>query len=470
MKKSYEYVCDYLNEGENYQVYKGNITGEFYKTKEEKAQLVEENELNSIETAYNLKKHNKNKIKKSKATKLKNRVLIALLAAGLIASSVSEFKKTHPLETTIIFEDQSHYQNMEYFKYSIDKNKTISIEDKEELLKYIEVLAKEDINDLRVLGIGSRLSDYNFSKVDVNSEDIIDTINTILNLKDHGFVANELYAFVNKTESKYKDVSALFSLEKDLVGRLLTGESIDKIMKDKLGFRVDIGNLSETDKIIIEFTGENIAREIINDKIHTVSMKNNIFSDYVVVNCANKFDIYYYQDVEGNLYSCTKDVYKEKLANFIDDYADTKDYTNKNYRVLVYLYANAVMTSAEGMTADELLFNGLDSGSHLENNVIDRDSLYSFFTTGELKNAPYVLFSGLAKCGNVELLQEVNLCLKEELREGNITQEDYDKFIDISILELNVKGSDEIEKFIEANMKDVSIDDYELHLTKRVDI
>ena len=106
------------------------------------------------------------------------------------------------------------------------------------------------------------------------------------------------------------------------------------------------------------------------------------------------------------------------------------------------------------------------------NAIYDWDSLDIYDLFGHLSNYDfnYHKLVSLSRLSEYEialpLLQEVNMCLKEEVKLGNLTETEYQLFIDDVLDGLMQHGNDDYLRFIEADRKNESIDDFKLHFKK----
>ena len=64
----------------------------------------------------------------------------------------------------------------------------------------------------------------------------------------------------------------------------------------------------------------------------------------------------------------------------------------------------------------------------------------------------------------IYILQEVNLCFREELKVGNITQEQYDKFMDEIFTILKSDYPELVDFFFDHVIKNKSIDGFQIQL------
>ena len=115
------------------------------------------------------------------------------------------------------------------------------------------------------------------------------------------------------------------------------------------------------------------------------------------------------------------------------------------------------------------LINGTDVYSSLGINIVEKSELYTYLSNPEKYDRTYLaLFSELAFFGekSLPLLQEINLCLKEEVREGYLTQDMYEYFIN-SALEIYLDESQELyDKFLDAIINNKSVDGFKLSLSR----
>lgn len=462
MRSNYKLIGTLLENSKEYKLYRDLRNNKVYKIYENELELVNGRDLEAALISEQVvdKITKKRKCKKS----VENiKLLFYLSLFGLCTVNIYQ---TFNEEIKFIYEEDSFQNNLNYLKASLNKNIIIDDVNKNIMKEYINIIGKYDINEFRMIAIGQKLNSYDFKDKDLSSEDMIGVLNDILNLKDNGFVAKELYAYVNN-----KDVDEvtlllanIFILERDIDFDLLNGESLENMIKNRFNVTMDINNLSAEDVEILRKINEEL-REVFVGELFTDSYQfnNNIFSDYITFRYDNRFDIY--GTIEGSSFvECSDKVYLQKLIELLYNEGKELDYNNPDDRLLVYLYANSCLNFINSDDIASFLYEGTKYSELFP--CISQENLFEYLTKGTM-NYKYVVFLRelvFFEEDSLPLLQEVNLCLKKEVECGNLTQDVYDYFINGICDYLEAYNPDVYEKFIDAALKDKSIDGFKLNL------
>lgn len=462
-----EYITDYKNDDKTYEIYYDKEDNVYYKVYGDEAFILSEDELKCAVIASNIKaKNEENQRKVIRARELKkeerkNKIIRVLIIAGLSIGLVgTQFVD----DIKFAIEEESTQNNLDFLKANINGNKTIDKDEKQELFEYVRLISELDVKDMRMITIANNLKWNNY-----RGAKAVDIINDALGLNDNGFVARELYYKVNGVSGNkfHTAVSNALALENNVITKIVNGKSIEDIIYDIHGIKINLKKESRTDLERLENIANGNSCELGFCNGEFYKLENNLFDDYIRVT-SDLHDIYFESDYIG-LREVTDRVYYEKLGELIDIEGDEIDYTNMDDRMLVYLYANAVYTGAEYSDITSYLINGTDVYSSLGINIVEKSELYTYLSNPEKYDRTYLaLFSELAFFGekSLPLLQEINLCLKEEVREGYLTQDMYEYFIN-SALEIYLDESQELyDKFLDAIINNKSVDGFKLSLSR----
>ena len=396
--------------------------------------------------------------------KIKWKFVLALLVAGLFATY--QYNE-HNTEIKYIVAEQTEVGDYNLLMDFLYRNDTISDEFRIKLQEYIKVLARLDVKESKMVKIANRLARGNFK--DATEKDILVYI---LDLKDNGFVANELYCYVNRTGVPYKQaiLSDVFTLHRDAAKRLINGESISKLIKEYFGVSVSGSDLTKDDIEVVETLRTNIVKELgFIEESMGYGLNNNIFEEYVRIGFGTH-NFYGKQTLDG-LDNMTQSVYYKKLERLFYDNAKYIDYTNQDDRFIVYLYANSLLFGDFhnfDISVPELLYGAVKSNmDNIGILPINEEEMYSYLENPKLFRYDNVTkLSQLAYLGEtgIYILQEVNLCFREELKVGNITQEQYDKFMDEIFTILKSDYPELVDFFFDHVIKNKSIDGFQIQL------
>lgn len=452
----FKYICEYKSEGKDCSVYKDKKTNAYYKIEDGVAKRVFSDDVKIAEKVID---HKKEKISKKE---------IGILTFAAVFTSVVFVELSNILHGNVVTLDNKKVVKEEtvsdyslingsrksHLTEAIKQNNTI----KDDLLvDYIDALADLNISEFDFIVIASNFKNYDFK----NSEITASTLNDIFHLNDHGFVASELYSYVHKSKNdqKFSTISNIFAGDTDILERLFDRECLDDLIAEKVGTKVSTAEVLENEDV----------KNYINEKKEKYDyfpgeLQNNIFNKFICINHDDEYN-FYIKEENGLLTNVTYEYYKFELMRQIFK-SDNLDYKNESDRKLVYFYANAnlngvflddpveeILTGALLSSTDGLYLNGQDLYAYLSNYKFDYKKLINL--------SDLVYYSG-----SLPLLQEVNLCLKEEVKAGNLNESDYLKFLNDITYYLESTDELDFNIFSYADKYDESIDEFKLDLKK----
>lgn len=452
----FKYICQLKSEGKTYNVYKDKKTNEYYKIDGITVRRIFGDDIRIAEALT------ENKIKEKANFKLPYALLVStLILLKIITTFDAEKLPFFEEKEEIEVDDEFAYDHLldelggsTYLNQAISENKTIK--DKN-IDKYIEILSNVDIDKKDYTLLASKFSEYNFKNEEISIEELTD----LLDLNDNGFVASELYCYVNnvKNNDKFMMISNIFAGEKDVIRRLLASENLEALISEKVGAKVSIDDIEENKKVRKYLDAKEEKYSLYDGKL-----QNNIFNKFICLNKNDEYN-YYIDEKDGKLTNITYDFYLFEFKKKIGD-DDKVNYSDASDRKLVYFYATAILNdyyiepTAEDMIYGTLL--SLKSDDYL--NMFD---LYGYLCNYEFDYKKALNLSALCYDRSaIPLLQEVNLCLKEEVKEGNISEAEYLAFIKDVTNYLQSNDYDELKRFWEANKENKSIEGFSLNLKK----
>ena len=453
------FISPLIDGDKEYYIYLDEETNKYYKTYEDEKIEVTEEEL--LELGVVLPQNFK--VVSSKKSKTFKRVAIAILAGALLYAPIHN----HRTDIKYVINQQNYVDDYDYLRNYQAGNDTLSYELQLKLPQYINVLAKLELKESTMVKIGNRLK-----RMDFTNKSEREVVEMILNLDDGGFVAAEFYAYINETPVPYKQaiISDLFTLEKDVVVRLINGESLNRVIKDIHGVSINAVELSDKDAEVVESLNIKIEEELgFVGKEFGCVLNNNIFEEYVRIGYGTHN--FYGVIEEDGITNVTPKVYMKRLEDLVNVNAQYIDYQNQDDRFIVYLYANSLLFGDYfnfDIDIPELLYSGvMGNVNNIGKLAITQEELYSYLESPSIyryQNVHYL--SQLAYLGEmgIYILQEVNLCLVEDLKVGNINQAQYDAFID-SVINIYTNMYPELlDIFKDAALKNKSIDGFSIQL------
>lgn len=410
----FEAVCEQHENGKYYNVYRDKKTNRYYRINDD---TVEECFDLSIIASYEFVK----KYRVKKAVKASTILLTSALVLG-----VSGYKIVDSVKTGI-----SNYQNREYNELNelgtkayllnaIEENKSIN---NDMLNKYIDVISECDLSQEYIIKLSNLLKTYQFKENSIRVRDL----ELLLSLDDHGFVANQLYNYVNKIASTNLNlkIANLFVDDEDIVNKLFNGESLDELLSEKIDKDIDYKKLEKDPSILDEELNKN--EEKYNE--YAGVLNHNIFAPWirkiVITENALSFDIYL-KNNGNNIKDISSYVYNYSYYETFYSH-DTYDYNTLENRVRLYYLVNAELnTIMDYDDQDEMIINEITNPHSKYLNKIDYQS---YLSHGTLDFSKLSMLSDLAYYGNIDaafdLLIELDKCLKIEVKENNMLESDY---------------------------------------------
>lgn len=460
MKSNFEQVCSMIEDEQQFKVFRCKDNGEYLRLGETGVDKVDGDMSKLLDMLYFGRKK---KESERKAKRITYTLCISFLI-GMLGLSGYKFYKTYEDQIKYFFDEDKEMDKL--LLASLDENTTISDENKTILKEYLNIICGYNISDSKVVEMSCRLKNINFTNVDLsNKEVLISILNRIFSINDNSFVSNQLYNYINNKydySSNDSKIAALFSFDEDIVTKLFNGESLNSLLKE---YEIKINNINDIDemnKISIDLANRSILKDkVVNEEIIMFGeLENNIFDDCFAIKVHDYIE-YFYSINDDGIVNVSNDVYKYKLNELIRLNGGRVDYTNKDYRFIVYLYASGVLNNEISIDIVDSLFNSCFN----PNATLDEVDLKIYLSSGRLSQLTLFKLSELANDeATLGLLQEVNLCLKEEVRCGNMDVEAYNYFANVVYLKLMDLDSRTVVKYLEANMLGESMDDSEVIL------
>lgn len=453
----FKYVCEYKNEGKICNVYKDKLTNTYYKIEDGVAKRIFSDDVKIADKLVNCKR--KHKLTKKEFALLSYAAVVSSLifieVLGVLNLKTTIVDKKEEVKTETILDDSLIDGSKKYYlTEALKHNKTIK---DDLLLDYVDVISALKTNDNDFVIITSKFKNYNFKK----SEITVENLNEIFNLNDYGFVASELYNYVHKSKNdqNFSVISNIFAGERDVLERLFAGESLDDLISEKVGTRVCIDDILEN-KAVKKYIGKKKEKY----DYFPGELQNNVFNTFICINHDDEFN-FYIKEENGSLINVTYEYYEFELMRQIFE-SDKLDYKNESDRKLVYFYATA---NLNGVFLDDPVEEILTGAflSATDGPYLSAPDLYAYLSNYEFNYKKLMNLSDLVYySGSLPLLQEVNLCLKEEVKAGNLNEIYYLKFIDIVTHYLKETDELDFESFSLANKYDEPIDGFKLDLKK----
>lgn len=452
----FKYICEYKSEGKDCSVYKDKKTNAYYKIEDGVAKRIYSDDVKIAEKVID---HKKEKISKKEVCILTfaavfTSVVFVELSSILHDNVVTLDNKKVVKEKTVSDYSLINGSRKSHLTEAIKQNNTI----KDDLLvDYIDALADLNISEFDFVVIASNFKNYDFK----NSEITVSSLNDIFHLNDHGFVASELYSYVHKSKNdqKFSTISNIVAGDTDILERLFDRECLDDLIAEKVGTKVSTAEVLENEDV----------KNYINEKKEKYDyfpgkLQNNIFNKFICINHDDEYN-FYIKEENGLLTNVTYEYYKFELMRQIFK-SDNLDYKNESDRKLVYFYANA---NLNGVFLDdpveEILTGSLLSST--DGSYLNGQDLYAYLSNYKFDYKKLINLSDLVYySGSLPLLQEVNLCLKEEVKAGNLNESDYLKFLNNITYYLESTDELDFDVFSYANKNNESIDEFKLDLKK----
>ncbi|MCX4248135.1 MAG: hypothetical protein OSJ65_00015 [Bacilli bacterium] len=414
------------------------------------------------------------RVKKSRPAKKKKSKVVLISAISLavavtaLASKYGYNKYQEKNKVSIVYDVGDNKEDVleDNFNSVIESNLSIGDKLKLELEEYLKILYRYDLSIETYELILSNIKKYDFSNNDsVN----IQTLTVIFDgNKNAPLIADQLYNYKNNitksSNKKFQLLSNVLSFSDSAIINLLEGKDLNTILK--LVFDID-DNIDLTTTQISADDGKNTS--VFLDKLKEISfgnitqtceVENNIFAQYIKI-YENKIGCYLYFDKDTKK-GVNEKVYKEELDVYLMQRENSLDYNKLEDRELLYLYVNALLDSNNLNNNDmsDLIMNGTLS----KFGVYDIYDLMKYLSGNGIDHKKSVYLYSLIMYGDeaLPLLQEVNMCLKRDLDEGLISQEEYDSFMNQLSLGIELYAPNMKDEFEEANKKNESMKELRL--------
>lgn len=459
MNSNYEFVCTIKSDDVDYRIFRKLDDGTYVKVYFDIVEELDETEKIAVKLSDYLKKQEKEKIVKARKKAAFRGLVGALVCSSGLSIGAYLINKNYPNYVEYVFEKNDMWGAYSLFYDELYANETLSDINKEQIYEAIRPYFLEAGNSDKVISIALKLRNLDGSKFDGI---IVEFLEDIFNFRNGKYIANELY---NNYIGKYSDdarvnaVSAYLNMNPHLLIDVLNGKKVSFLIDSHVTF-VDLDNLNNNDPRIFAYIDKAV-KDRFGEQTEIVNMMPKISSN--VFNNTYRFylDIidvaFYYEYVNGRVLSVSDEVYYKKLYDIILKNGESIDINNSIDRNLLYLYADSLVYNNGEINTDDIaasIYSGmkiddefraidcLDFVRYLESGSFNYSNLYRLYK-----------IAYLVKDDNIDLLQEVNLALKLEIINGNITQEEYNLFMSntLRVLESNPAARD---KFIEANMYD----------------
>ena len=379
------------------------------------------------------------KTKKSKK-KLATLLIIAALSLGII--SFNKLYQDNKISIEYLMDEDATLNDL--LINSLKNNQTITIEQINLLSIYLNQLSSFEVDKLNALRISSRISKYDFTSFELDEKNIISFLDNILNIDDYGFVAHELYSYINGYDENYylNSLANLFANNKESIEKLINGQALLDVIES------DFDNLNTEKEFIslyIEQYHNLLEKEVRNYLVrHSLDMivKNDLEEVYLTTNFINgsstlqsnifsseqvlvnrETNNYYFN--EGN--DVSNQYYLNWLYSLIANY--DKEFSNSDQRFLCYLKTSeeinkSLLGTETGKKITEIYGN-------YYNDIVTCVDMTNYYQKNYNYNVNLDRFHVLAYFGYDALayLQDINTCLKEEVIEGNLDKENYENFI-----------------------------------------
>lgn len=379
------------------------------------------------------------KTKKSKK-KLATLLIIAALSLGIV--SITKLYQDNKISIDYLIDEDASLNDL--LINSLKNNQTIRIDQINALSIYLNELSKYQIDKINALKIASRITEYDFQTFELDENNIITFIDSILNIDDYGFVAHELYNYINGYDETYSlnCLANIFANNQESIEKLLNGQDLITVLES------DFNNI-DTDKdflpIYIE-QYENLLENKVRNYLVKYSIdlikKNDLENAYLTTefingnsklqsNIFSSEQVLVNKDTNNNYYNEGKDITNQYYLNWYYDLIANYngDFSNSDQRFLCYLNtSDEINRSLKGTETGHILTRTYGN-YYLD--IVTCVDMRSYYENNYNYNINLNRFHVLAYFGPVSLsyLQDINTCLKEEVIEGNLDKENYDNFI-----------------------------------------
>lgn len=480
MKKKYKAICTLKENSQEYTIYRNLDNNRFYKEidgKYEKLSLEDSKFYKGIEKISDKINHDeKIKIRKEnirKAGKFTYKAATVLLILSLLGVGAHAYYVQTTPRREYKHSEKTEDDVMQLFIKSMELNRTINQSCAEDIKKYLKVFVDECNNlgidnDKNYIKIAKMLYVMNFSdKESLSYGDLCE----MFDFRNGNFIAAELYNHLEKVtfNYRYNTIANYLYFNEDVKRDVLSGNSVKIEINDKT-FNLNLKKLDKNDEELYDLLNENVCECLgINDP-NSYLCRANMFSSVIEKYSYNKELFYYYElQEDGNLKNVSYREYFKKLALLVYTEGDELDYNNEKDRALVYLYMEALRLNFGRQWTDEpteYILLSIVNGDNLYLPIISQEDLLRYLNGRPLDIESLVELGELAMMGEETLgyLQELNKCFKVEVSLGNLSQEEYEYFVDMVIEAIEILYPERLEEFTEANLYNNSLEGFELKL------
>lgn len=485
MKKKYKAICTLKENSREYVIYRNLDNNRYYKEidgKNEKLPLEDSIFYKKIEkindnigrqTKVRIRKENVKKASRITGTAAMSLLIVSLLCTGIHASYVANAPKREYNHS-----EKTENDIMKLFTNSMMQNKTINQQCAQEVKNYLQLFVDEccklDIpNDDIYFKIAKQLASLNFEEKNLLTSD---DLSQIFNFCNGNFIANELYACHEEVRLNYRyyAITNFLVFNDDIKKSLFMGKPINVQIYGN-SFALDLDNLEKNDKNFYSMSNRYINEIFGTDNSNLWVYRSNIFSSIIEKYfCSSQISTYFELE-EGKLLDISYREYYRKLANIIYTEGFEFDYTNKTDRDLVYLYLETLRLNLGCQLEVEpvkLILNTLLLDNNYISPVISSRDFLQYLNGKSLRVSSLVQFWDILLLGeeSVNFIQELNRCLKVEVSLGNLSQEDYEYFINMVIDLIEILYPERLEEFKNANLYNKSIENFKLELIPKIEI
>lgn len=478
-KLNFKFICPVVEDGKTYQVYYDRKRGCYVSINDNcVCDITNLKQINIIRYLECISDQMALKDTKEKATSFKSRlgVLLALgVVSGVCLGGVKFLENKYQEEKIYINSEHEKENRLVLLNSCLDKNDTLNNELKEELRVYLNLFAEYD-SDMSVVKVATKIKSYDFNE-EKNVTPFL--LCKLFDFHNGEFIARELYLAVNQKDNNripfsYGDLLANYLYFNEVAREtILCGNDIELEINGKK-YLVCVKDYYPSYYSEVYNYLENYQEEMASQNGFPKEsvFKTNLFSTIAKVYTSGS-DVPKYIKKDGNVFvDCSDSVYQNKLFRLLIEKGDQFDYHDKDSRILLYFYIDTLKRTY-GVEYEDI-------SSYIYQNMKERDSVLTFWNTpysyfdllNYLENGSFsyeglkyhydLAFDSLA----IGVLQELNLCLKMEVEEGNISQENYDYFI-VRVNEILANNPINYEKFKEADETNSNIDGFELKLVDK---
>lgn len=473
-----EVICSLNEDDQKYDVIR--YRGRFYKQNNTTGDIyaIPESEYGLYDTVCELKDNmtSKNVVANKKKAHLLNLKLAGFILAWgtalgatisltfLAGQNIIEHYSNKKANTTI---DKDSLDDLKSeFNKKLVKNKTLNSFVREELKMYFQILLDRGLDEKVYKLIIKNLNKLDFSDSNKVTVELLEEL--FAGNENASFIASELYNYYNETDTfnneLYRTVANILSFNDESIALIMEGKPINDVLKDCFNIE-ESKTLTENTNLPME---EYLSKEFASLNASSISsyLDCNIFEPYIkVYDAENNCFLYYDKQTKESI---NYQIYYKKLLNLLAT-KEKLDYNDPKDRELVYLYANAFLETEnttpdvvsfiiDGAISSYTHFSQYDLMSSLSGNTLNRDNICLLASIGYYGKEA------------VPLMQEINLCLKKDLEEGYVSQEDYDLYYEKALAFVNLKAPEMYNSFLDANESNRSMPGYRLKIFSPIDV